>query len=100
MKFNMLLLVCFTLLLSSSKCENSECENGAVYTAKDYTGMDGCRLLFEDKDGKLFEPSNLDEFDMQLVDGDKYVIASETISMPSICMMGEGMKISCIETVN
>lgn len=92
-----LFLLSLGLVFGASKCEKTACNEANLYVAEDHTGLDGCTLLFKDESGQLHEPSNLSNFDIKIEEGKKYWIASESISMASICMMGSGMEITCIE---
>ena len=53
-------------------------------------GVAGCGLLFQKSDNAFLEPSNLIDFDLDLIVGKEYWIKYNTSpNQGSVCMMGE-----------
>ncbi len=86
-------------------------------TVRDLTGLDGCGFVFELNDGTRLEPIRLfycgnpplprevtedPLFDFQFVDGKKVRIGYEDVTpqYASICMVGEMVKITCVEEID
>ena len=88
--------VVLTLAIHSCNKE-SECENS--YSAKlvNMTGLDGCSWMIELGDGTKLEPTNLNDFNINLQENQKIWIVYHTAAqMASICMTGEIVTIDCI----
>lgn len=85
------------LLLSA--CPADKCPDGKNALLRDYTGLDGCRWVFELEDGQRLEPVNLHQLDFELRDSLKVKINyTEAPDMMSICMVGKMVNITCITT--
>lgn len=85
-------------------------------TVKDLTGLDGCGFVFELEDGTRLEPvwtvgfcgtpplpKEVTEdplYNFAFVDGKKVTIGYEPLTSPSICMVGQTVKITCIQEVS
>jgi len=77
--------------------EINECSTGAII--KNFKGTDGCGYLFQLNDGTLLEPAaytNPKET-FPLVDGKRVYISYETVDAVSVCMMGQTVKITCLQ---
>lgn len=95
---------------SKETIQTNDCNTEA--TIRDLTGLDGCGIVFELKDGTRLEPLRLlvcgtpplpEEvtqdplFNYNLDDGKKVKISYYQTKAPSICMAGPTVKITCIK---
>jgi len=98
MKFKLLFpLILLGAALLLAGCPTDKCPDGENAVLRDYTGLDGCRWVFELEDGQRLEPINLHEYDFELTDGQKVKITfTEAPDMMSICMVGKMVNITCI----
>ena len=99
---NITAILLFILPLLFTACDKDE-EVNCEITAKfqDLTGLDGCGFILvvdlEDEERRL-EPINLDQFDIEPVDGMEVCIEFEVREdMASICMVGEIVELISIE---
>ncbi|TYZ14257.1 hypothetical protein FY528_00555 [Hymenobacter lutimineralis] len=65
-------------------------------TARDLTGLDGCRMVLELADGSRLEPSGEIWQNFPAKDGEQVFISYETESRVSICMVGPSVRVTCI----
>lgn len=80
-------------------------------TLRDLTGLDGCGFVFELDNGTRLEPLRMlycgtpplpkevtedPLYNFEWVDGKRVLINYELSSSPSICMVGQTVKITCI----
>lgn len=86
------------LFLSFSSCAKKDaCPDSQKATIVDRTGLDGCKLMIELKDGTMLEPTNLEDFSIKKEDGSKVWISySDAENGFSICMAGKMIEIDCI----
>ena len=96
-KKNLILpFVVLTLAIHSCNKE-SECENSHSAKLVNMTGLDGCSWMIELGDGTKLEPTNLNDFNINLQVNQKIWIVYHTAAqMASICMTGEIVTIDCI----
>ena len=96
-KKNLILpFVVLTLTIHSCNKE-SECENSHSAKLVNMTGLDGCSWMIELGDGTKLEPTNLNDFNINLQENQKIWIVYHTAAqMASICMTGEIVTIDCI----
>ena len=95
-KILLLSLVFLTLAIHSCNKE-SECENSHSAKLVDMTGLDGCSWMIELGDGTKLEPTNLNDFNINLQDNQKiWVVYHTAAQMASICMHGEIVTVDCI----
>ena len=82
-----LLLIIF-VLVSAAKCQNTGGETcDEVVTIKDFSELDGCGFILVTKEGKKLLPVNLDEYAVELTDGQKTTASYEVLEgAASICM--------------
>jgi hypothetical protein len=87
-----ILAVALLSFVFCSACENeppanaAEMHNGHL---RNYTGLDGCGWVIVDDDNTVYEPINLDDFGIDLVDYAAITFTFEEINdMGSICMVG------------
>lgn len=113
------LLIIISFLLVVLSCENdhlatSPCSTPA--TVRDLSGLDGCGYVFELNDGTRLEPffsplfcgtpplpKEVTEnplYNFQFEDGKKVLISYEPVDAASICMVGQTVKILCIQEVD
>ena len=89
-------LIVLTLTIHSCNKE-SECENSCSAKIVNMTGLDGCSWMIELGDGSKLEPTNLNDFNINLQVNQKIWIVYHTAAqMASICMHGEIVTIDCI----
>lgn len=71
--------------------ENLEIPEGfELMYLRNYSDVDGCSLLFESIDGKLYQAINLDDFDFDINDGKIFFIKHEKLfCYQTECMVGE-----------
>ena len=95
-KILLLSLVVLTLAIYSCKKE-SECENSHSAKLVNMTGLDGCSWMIELNNGTKLEPTNLNDFNINLQENQKiWVVYHTAAQMASICMHGEIVTIDCI----
>ena len=95
-KKNLLCLVVLTLAIHSCNKE-SECEDSHSAKLVNMTGLDGCSWMIELGDGTKLEPTNLNDFNINLQENQKiWVVYHTAAQMASICMHGEIVTIDCI----
>ncbi|MDX2362634.1 MAG: hypothetical protein QNK23_17630 [Crocinitomicaceae bacterium] len=95
MKYFTLIIISITVLLATS-CDKGDCTNSVKAELKDLTGLDGCGFVLELDNGDKLEPRNLNDFNIDIVDGKKVWVNYTVISSPSFCMVGEVVEIDCI----
>ena len=94
MKSIIFLLLVVTLVGCS---KHTSCSNALEGTMKNRSGLDGCQWVIE-ANNKVYEPMNLHDFNNELlVDNTKVVFSYEAFPVASICMMGETIKLNCLE---
>jgi hypothetical protein len=98
--FQPLLIVFVLMALWAGKCNEGECDVFARVT--DQSGLDGCGLMFELKDKTLLLPANLDDYDIQVADGDTVSMSYQIIpDAMSVCMREDAtVSLSCIEVIS
>ena len=95
-KKNLLCLVVLTLAIHSCNKE-SECEGSQSAKLVNMTGLDGCSWMIELGDGTKLEPTNLNDFNINLQENQKiWVVYHTAAQMGSFCMHGEIVTIDCI----
>ena len=103
MKFNKIIIsrniiICSTFLFLFTSCnKESECEDSHSAKLVNMTGLDGCSWMIELGDGTKLEPTNLNDFNINLQENQKiWVVYHTAAQMASICMHGEIVTIDCI----
>lgn len=91
----------FALLVVLS-CNNKDnpllCDEKA--TLRDFTGVDGCSYVLVLDNEKVLEIDNLEfEPDFQFRDGLRVSVTYEEVSSVSICMIGQIVKVLCIDLI-
>ena len=95
-KILLMSLVVLTLTICSCNKE-SECENSHSAKLVNMTGLDGCSWMIELNNGTKLEPTNLNDFNINLQENQKiWVVYYPAAQLASICMHGEIVTIDCI----
>ena len=80
-----------------TNCYAGPCTGDVKGQLLDYNGLDGCGWVIKLDEGGILEPTNLDDFVTDLVDGEivyvDYVISAQ---LASICMVGEVVDLRCV----
>lgn len=96
-----LLLVCAlaSLLAPALSCQQDEptpdCQTPA--TLRDLTGLDGCGFVLELADGQRLEPHGAVWAAYPKHDGERVTISYIDDPAVSICMVGQGVELKCIQ---
>ncbi|RTQ48175.1 hypothetical protein EJV47_17240 [Hymenobacter gummosus] len=96
-----LLLPATLLLTLAFSCQDSAndpapgCNTPA--TIRDLTGLDGCGFVLVLDNGQRLEPHGSVWQGYAKHDGERVTINYVTDEIPSICMVGEGVKLECIQ---
>lgn len=93
-----LVLTFIVLTLCINSCNKQiECENSHSAKLVNMTGLDGCSWMIELNDGTKLEPTNLNDFNINLQENQKIWIVYHTAAqMASVCMHGEIVTVDCI----
>ena len=95
-KILVLTFIVLTLCINSCN-KQSECKNSQSAKLINMTGLDGCSWMIELTNGTKLEPTNLNDFNIDLQVNQKIWIVYHTAAqMASICMHGEIVTIDCI----
>ncbi|MDO7885601.1 hypothetical protein [Hymenobacter cheonanensis] len=70
---------------------------GTLATVRNLTGLDGCGYVLQLDTGKRLEPHGSLWQGFGKHDGDRVTISYESEPGASICMVGEGVKLTCIQ---
>jgi hypothetical protein len=70
---------------------------GTPATIRDLTGLDGCGFVLELDNGKRLEPHGPLWQNYAKHDGERVTISYVAEPAMSICMVGEGVKLDCIQ---
>lgn len=74
------------------------CKN--IATVKDNSGLDGCKYLIILENGSKLEPLVMEDKNFKFRDGQKIRLTYEQErEMMSICMAGQGVRVTCIEEI-
>ena len=96
----LLLLMLAASFLSGCAHEDATPNCSTLVTVRDLTGLDGCRMVLELSDGQRLEPLGSVWQAYTPHDGEKLYIAYELESAVSICMVGETVRLTCIQPVS
>ena len=95
--YQKILLLSLIVLTIYSCNKESECENSHSAKLVNMTGLDGCSWMIELNNGTKLEPTNLNDFNINLQEHQKiWVVYHTAAQMASICMHGEIVTIDCI----
>lgn len=82
------------------KIPQAPCDKGTTVTLFDYSGVYGCKWVFQTKKGILLQPINLQGFNIKPKSGKKYAINySIQKDHANNCMAGEIIELSCIKAL-
>jgi hypothetical protein len=96
-KKNLILPFALLIITIHSCNKQSECENSHSAKLVNMTGLDGCSWMIELNNGTKLEPTNLNDFSIDLEERKKiWVVYHTSAQMVSICMTGEIVTIDCI----
>ena len=100
MKYSLLIILLVGLGLACTPSQKISKDCSTIGTVKDFTGLDGCKMLIVLEDGSKIEPAIIEVKDFELKDGQKvkfgYELAKDFFS---VCMGGTLAIITCIEEV-
>lgn len=98
-RINILLFVLITIsLFSCDKGFIDSCENGRQGVLKNLTGLDGCGWMIQLSDTERLQPSNLLEFDIELIDNKPVCVQyRELDNIMNTCMAGQMVEIISIK---
>jgi hypothetical protein len=92
---NLLIILLFIGFVSS--CSTDDVCNGSVHVKmRNKTGLDGCGWVLQLNDNTYLEAQNLNEFEIEFVEGKDLHVKYEEIEGGSICMVGKIVKITCL----
>jgi hypothetical protein len=92
--FNKIFLgILLAFFLNDSSCEKS---NESIGTVKDFTGLDGCKILIVLEDGTRLEPQVLPQGATLIVDRKVAVKYKQLTDRMSICMTGPIVEITSL----
>ena len=93
-----LVLTFVLLIIGIHSCnKQSECKNPNSAKLVNMTGLDGCSWMIELNNGTKLEPTNLNDFSINLEENKKiWVVYHTAAQMASICMTVEIVTIDCI----
>lgn len=111
------LLLVFFIGFTFTQCSDDDTPQCIIpATVRDLTGLDGCGFVFELEDGTRIEPfyvvgfcgtpplpkeiTDSPLYGFEFVDGKKVKLSYEEAGVPSICMVGPVVKITCLEEVS
>lgn len=85
------------LLVFFISCQKNDCSESVKAKFMDATGTGGCGMVIELSNGKLIEPRNLDDFNIDPRDGEKIWISYHLDQIGgTVCMIGDVVVIDCI----
>ncbi|MFK2819425.1 NigD-like N-terminal domain-containing protein [Flavobacteriaceae sp. LMIT009] len=99
MRYKSTILSVFIIALIMGCGNESKCGNDAATGHfKDLNGLDGCGMIIELDNGNKLNPINREEINVEAVDGQKVSLTYTKLEdAMSICMVGDMVKINCIE---
>ena len=111
MKSFLILLSCFLFLGGSCSKNHDQADHNqpgddkphkesANATLVNKTGFDGCGWVLQLDNGAYLEPTNLSDFNVELVDGKKVSVSYvEATGLGSICMIGKIVDIKSMKVL-
>ncbi len=92
---NLLILFSFVGLVYA--CSTNDACSGSVHVKmRNKTGLDGCGWVLQLNDNSYLEAQNLNEFEIEFVEGKDLHVKYEEVDGGSICMVGKIVKITCL----
>lgn len=78
-------------------CSTDDACSGSVHVKmRNKTGLDGCGWVLQLNDNSYLEAQNLNEFEIEFVEGKDLHVKYEEVDGGSICMVGKIVKITCL----
>lgn len=91
------LLLLFSLVGLVASCSTDDACSGSVHVKmRNLTGLDGCGWVLQLNDNSYLEAQNLNEFEIEFVEGKDLHVKYEEVDGGSICMVGKIVKITCL----
>lgn len=84
-----------SVFLSSCK-KTGSCSNSEHVVMRNLTGLDGCGWVLQLDDNSKLEPQNLNDFEIEYVEGKSLHVSYKEIDAGSICMVGKIVEIKCL----
>lgn len=72
------------------------CTNSEHVIMRNFTGLDGCAWVLQLDDNSKLEPQNLNDFEIEFVEGKSLHVTYKEIDAGSICMVGKIVEIKCL----
>ncbi|PCJ89585.1 MAG: hypothetical protein COA57_01580 [Flavobacteriales bacterium] len=96
-KINIILLsILCGFVFNSSSCNKDDDLCAQTGIVKNYLGQDGCNFVIE-SDGQVFEPININDWGLQIYDGQKVNFSYQIASSPGSCAIGVAITLMCFE---
>jgi hypothetical protein len=93
----LLSVILLTLSCANTKNNTSNCLNSVKGTLVNKTGLDGCGWMIALQDGKTVNPTNLNSFDVKLIENTKITFGfKEKNDLFDTCMSGKIIEITCL----
>ena len=90
-------VILLTLSCANTKNNTFNCLNSKKGTLINKTGLDGCGWMIALQDGKTVNPTNLNSFDIKLIDNTKITFGyKEKNDLFDTCMSGKIIEITCL----
>ena len=90
-------VILLTLSCANTKNNTFNCLNSIKGTLINKTGLDGCGWMIALQDGKTVNPTNLNSFDIKLIDNTKITFGyKEKNDLFDTCMSGKIIEITCL----
>lgn len=91
-----IIFILFIVILQSCVKKNG-CSNSEHVILRNLTGLDGCGWVLELDNGSKLEPRNLNDFNIELVEGKSlHVKTKEVEASAGICMVGKIVDVTCL----
>lgn len=90
------LLVIFGIVLITSCSNESGCSKSVHAKMRNLTGLDGCGWVLQLDDNSYLEAQNLDQFEIEFVEGKELHVSYKETDGGSICMVGKIVEITCL----
>jgi hypothetical protein len=78
-------------------CSTDDACSGSVHVKmRNKTGLDGCGWVLQLNDNSYLEAQNLNDFEIEFVEGKDLHVKYEEVNGGSVCMVGKIVKITCL----
>jgi hypothetical protein len=92
-----LLAVCLLAAIAGCQKADDAPGCGTPATVRNLTGLDGCGYVLQFDNGQRLEPHGTLWQSFAKHDGERVTISYESEPSFSICMVGDGVKLTCIQ---